>query len=85
MTRMVFLVAMIGVLSAVVTAFAGDRTARHASEDARERVSERSEPTIRPPASIPTSRGRQRTAIPPSSAERHAAEFLRWKDQRAPR
>jgi len=83
MTRLVFPVAMIGVLSIVVTAFAGDRTARPAAADPRQRISERSDLVIRPPASIPSSRGKQRAATVQGSAERHAAEFLRWKDQHA--
>jgi hypothetical protein len=86
MTRLVLLpVATIGVLSIVVTAFAGDRPPRRASADARENVSERGEAVIRPPAPIPSSRGKQRAVTSPSSAERHAAEFLRWKDQHVPR
>jgi hypothetical protein len=85
MTRLVVPVAMIGLLSIVVTAFARDRAPRAASADARQSVSERSELVIRPPASIPSFRGKQRATTSPSSAERHAAEFLRWKDQHAPR
>jgi hypothetical protein len=73
--------ATISVLSMTVIAFAGDRPPRHAgaSEDARH---ERSEPIIRPPASIPS---RSYRTASPSSTDRHVAEFLRWKEQHANR
>jgi hypothetical protein len=82
MTRLVVPVAAIGVLSIVVTAFAGDRNPhpRGASKDARQGVPERSEPIIRPPASIPP-RAYPHAATSPSSTDRHVAEFLRWKEQ----
>jgi hypothetical protein len=84
MTRLVVTVAMIGVLSIGVTAFAGDRTRpAGASKDARLGVPERNEPVIRPPASIPSSRTYPRAATSPSSTDRHVAEFLRWKEQRS--
>jgi hypothetical protein len=85
MTRLVVPLATIGVLSIVVTAFAGDRTPRPTgtSKDARQGVPERSEPVIRPPASIPSFRVNQRAVASPSSTDRHVAEFLRWKEQHA--
>jgi hypothetical protein len=76
MTRLVCPVTAIGVLSIVVTAFAGDRTPRPHHP-------EQGEPVIRPPASIPP-RGYAHSATAPSSTDRHVAEFLRWKDQHAP-
>jgi hypothetical protein len=80
--RSVIPVATIGVMSIVVTAFAGDRPPRPArpSGDARQ-----SEPVIRPPALIPTSRGYPHAVVIPktSSTDRRAAEFLRWKEQHA--
>jgi hypothetical protein len=80
MTRLVVPVAMIGVLSLVVTAFAGDRPPRSAgaSKDARQGALERSELVIRPLAPIPP-RGHAHTS--PSPTDRHVAEFLRWKEQ----
>jgi hypothetical protein len=82
MSRLAVTVAMIGVLSIVVTAFAGDRTrSAGASKDARLGVPERNDPVIRPPASIPSSRAYPRAVTSPSSTDRHVAEFLRRKEQ----
>jgi hypothetical protein len=70
--------ATVSVMSVVVAAVAGDKPPRpaNASKDGRQ-----SEPVIRPPALIPSSRGR--AVASPSPADRHAAEFLRWKEQHA--
>jgi hypothetical protein len=83
MTRSVGLLAMLGVMSTVVSAFAGDkppRTGTTASASV-----ERNEPVIRPPALIPSSRGYRPTftASEANSTDRHVAEFLRWKAQYA--
>jgi hypothetical protein len=69
MTR--WALATIAVVATVGAAFAGDRQ------------NAQSESIIRPPASIPAPRGQAAAAPKTNSAERHAAEFLRWKDQRA--
>ena len=76
MTRLVAAVATTSLLAIVATAFAGDRTPRPtgASKDVRQGILERSEPVIRPPASIPP-RGYPHAATPPTSTERHVAEF----------
>jgi hypothetical protein len=87
MRRAAGLLAMIVVMSSVVIAFAEDRSSRPAgpSRDAHRTVPERSEPVIRPPASIPSSRVYLRPVVnsQASSMDRHAAEFLRWKAQHA--
>jgi hypothetical protein len=84
--RLVIPLATSGVVLIVVTALAGDRPPRAAGTlGGRQIALERSEPVIRPPASIPSSRGYQHAVASPSSADRHAAEFLRWKEQHAPR
>jgi hypothetical protein len=81
--RLMVPVAMIGIFSIVVTAFAGDRTSQPAgaSKDADLGVPERNEPVIRPPASTLSLRAYRRAATSPSSTDRHVAEFLRWKEQ----
>ena len=76
MTRLVVPVATVGVLSIVVTAFAGDKTLRPHHP-------EQGEPVIRPPASIPSSHNDPRAGASPSSTDRHVVEFLRWKEQHA--
>jgi hypothetical protein len=85
--RLVIPVAAIGVMSTVVTAFAGDKPPRSVgpSGDARQSVSERSESVIRPPALIPPARGHARAIAPyeTTSTDQHVAEFLRWKEQHA--
>jgi hypothetical protein len=83
MQRTAIFFAAIGVMSIVVTAFAEDRPPRPAnvSKDAHQRVPERGEPIIRPPALIPSSGGYPRAVASPSSADRHVAEFLRWTEQ----
>jgi hypothetical protein len=83
MQRTTTLLAAIGVMSMVVTAFAEDRPPRSANilKDARQRASERGEPIIRPPALIPSSGGYPNAVASPSSTDRHVAEFLRWKEQ----
>jgi len=82
--RLVITVATTGVMSVVVTAFAGDRPPRPgASGDARQNIPERSEPVIRPPALIPSSGGYPHAVASPSPTDRHVAEFLRWKEQHA--
>ena len=60
-----------------------DRPPRSASmlKDARQRAPERGEPIIQPPALIPSSGGYPHAVVSPSSADRHVAEFLRWKEQ----
>ena len=67
------------VMATVVAAFAGDRAL---GSPANSRPA-RSETVIRPPALIPSSRTNAAAAPKTSSADRHAAEFLRLKDQHA--
>jgi hypothetical protein len=84
--RLVIPLATSGVVLIVVTALAGDRPPRAAGTlGGRQIVLERGEPIIRPPASIPSSRGSPHAVASPNSTDRHVAEFLRWKDQHAPR
>jgi hypothetical protein len=87
--RRVILLATLGVMSTVATAVAGEKPHRPAGASGRSTsmVSKWGEPIIRPPESIPLSRGHPHpvTSSPPSSTDRHVAEFLRWKDQHAPR
>jgi hypothetical protein len=82
--RLVSLLAAVGLTFTALTAFAGDNAPRPAgpSADAHQSVRERGEPVIRPPRSIPSSRGYPH-AVAPSSTDRHVAEFLRWKEQHA--
>jgi hypothetical protein len=86
MPRTAGLIAIIGFMSTVVTAFAEDKSPRPAgpSGDAHQMVSERSEP-VRPPASIPSSRDYPRPVVnsQASSKDQHAAEFLKWTEQHA--
>jgi hypothetical protein len=81
MRRTAGLLAMIGVMSSVVTALA-QKIDAGPSRGAYRTVPERSEPVIRPPASIPSSRVYPRPVVNSraSSMDRHAAEFLRWKE-----
>jgi hypothetical protein len=71
--RLAIPAATIGVMSIAATAFAGDRPLRPAGPS---RDASHSEPVIRPPAWIPSSRGHAVSAQV-SSTDRHAAEFLR--------
>jgi hypothetical protein len=75
--RLVTSLATIVVMATVVAAFAGDRPLG-SSADSRPAPSET---VIRPPALIPSSRANAAAAPRTSSTDRHAAEFLRWKDQ----
>jgi hypothetical protein len=79
--RLVSSLATIVVMATVGAAFAGDRP-YGSPADSR---SARSQTVIRPPASIPSSRANATAAPKTSSTDRHAAEFLRWKDQHADR
>ena len=77
--RLVTFLATIVVMATVVAAFAEDRPL---GSPANSRPA-RSEMVIRPPALIPSPRANAAAAPKTSSADRHAAEFLRWKDQHA--
>jgi hypothetical protein len=74
--RLVTSLTTIVVMATVVAAFAGDRPLG-SPVDSRPA---RSETVIRPPALIPSSRANATAAPKTSSKDRHAAEFLRWKD-----
>jgi hypothetical protein len=73
------LAATIVVMATVVAAFAGERPLRSPADSRPVRR----ETVIRPPALIPSSRANAAAAPKTSSTDRHAAEFLRWKDQHA--
>ena len=77
--RLVTSLATIVVMATVGAAFAGDRTLGSPGDS----QPARSETVIRPPALIPSSRTNAAAAPKTGSADRHAAEFLRWKDQHA--
>jgi hypothetical protein len=77
--RLVTFLATIVVMATVVPASAGDRPLGPPADSRPAR----SETVIRPPASIPSSRANAAAAPKTSSTDRHAAEFLRWKDQHA--
>ena len=76
--RLVTSRATLVVLATVSTAFGADHPLRSPAYAAT-----RSETVIRPPALIPSPRRNAAAAPTTSSADRHAAEFLRWKDQHA--
>jgi hypothetical protein len=63
----------------IVAAFAGERP----SGSPRNSGPARGEMVSRPPALIPPSRVNATVAPETSSTDRHAAEFLRWKDRHA--
>jgi hypothetical protein len=71
--------AIIVVMATVVAAFAGERPFG-SPPDSRP---DRDEMISRPPALIPSSRANAAVAPKTNSTDRHAAEFLRWKDQHA--
>jgi hypothetical protein len=77
--RLVTCLATIVVMATVVPASAGDGPP---GSPANSRPA-RSEMVIRPPALIPSPRANAAAASKTSSTDRHAAEFLRWKDQHA--
>jgi hypothetical protein len=77
--RLITSLATIVVIATVVAAFAGDRSLGPPADSRPAR----SETVIRPPALIPSSRANAAAAPKTSSKDRHAAEFLRWKDQHA--
>jgi hypothetical protein len=81
MRRLLGPLATIGIISTVVSAFAGDRPTRliGPSQDAHQSA-------IRPPALIPSSQGYLHSVATPktSSTDQHVAEFLLWKKQHAP-
>jgi hypothetical protein len=74
--RLVTPLATIVVLATVGAAFGADHPVRSPANSPP-----RSETVIRPPALIPSLRRSVAAAPTTSSADRHAAEFLRWKDQ----
>ena len=76
--RLVTFLAIIVVVATVVAAFAEDRRLGSTANSPS-----RNEIVIRPPALIPSPRAKWAAAPKTSSADRHAAEFLRWKDQHA--
>jgi hypothetical protein len=73
------LAATIVVMATVVAAFAGERPFGSPADSRPAR----GETVSRPPALIPSSRANAAVAPKTSSTDRHAAEFLRWKDQHA--
>jgi hypothetical protein len=77
--RLVTSLAAIVVMATVVAAFAEDRRLGSPADSRPAR----SETIIRPPALIPSSQVKAAAAPKTSSKDRHAAEFLRWKDQHA--
>jgi hypothetical protein len=77
--RLVTCLATIVVMATVVPASAGDGPPGSPASSR----SARGEAVIRPPASIPSPRANAAAASKTSSTDRHAAEFLRWKDQHA--
>jgi hypothetical protein len=79
MTRLIGPLTALTVMATVSAASAGETLGSSKEVSADRRQSAGSESVVRPSAAMPPSPRRANVA----PAERHAAEFLRWKDQHA--